>query len=171
MKARTLNHNRNQGFTIVELLIVVVIIAVLATVTIVAYNSIASNAKDSARQSDMNAFKKKVEMHFIETGSYNPGAVWPATREEFLEQYDLTGLSSKVTICNYDVADCTGENEWDTSRLYVLGNESPGRSGIASSYWSNRDEVWKNHIFFWGDENQENPTQEWTSTDAPFDYE
>ena len=38
------------GFTIVELLIVVVVIAILAAITIVSYNGISNRAKSSAVQ-------------------------------------------------------------------------------------------------------------------------
>ena len=41
------------GFTIVELLIVVVVIAILATITIVAYNGIQNQAKDSALRTSL----------------------------------------------------------------------------------------------------------------------
>ncbi len=49
-----------QGFTIVELLIVVVVIAILAAITIVAYNGISNRAKDSAVQSAASQASKKV---------------------------------------------------------------------------------------------------------------
>ena len=44
----------NQGFTLVELLIVVVIIAILAAITIVVYNGIQQRARDSRRAEDMH---------------------------------------------------------------------------------------------------------------------
>lgn len=44
---------QQQGFTIVELLIVVVVIAILAAITIVSYNGITSQANDTAVQSDL----------------------------------------------------------------------------------------------------------------------
>lgn len=49
-----------RGFTIVELLIVVVVIAILAAITIVAYNGIQHRAKSSAVQSAASQVGKKV---------------------------------------------------------------------------------------------------------------
>jgi len=48
------------GFTIVELLIVVVVIAILAAITIVAYNGIANRAKESAAESTASQAMRKI---------------------------------------------------------------------------------------------------------------
>lgn len=53
--------NTKKGFTIVELLIVVVVIAILAVVTIVAYNGIQNKAKTSAAISTLASVSKKLE--------------------------------------------------------------------------------------------------------------
>lgn len=58
------------GFTIVELLIVVVVIAVLAAVAIVSYNGITSQAKESATKSELSSISKQLEMIHISEGSY-----------------------------------------------------------------------------------------------------
>lgn len=58
------------GFTIVELLIVVVVIAILATITIVSYNGIQRSAAESAIKSDLHNFAQKMELYNAENGAY-----------------------------------------------------------------------------------------------------
>lgn len=57
---------RSSGFTIVELLIVIVVIAILAAITVVAYTGIQNRANDSAVQSDLRNFGSKIQA-FIAT--------------------------------------------------------------------------------------------------------
>ncbi len=51
------NQTKSRGFTIVELLIVIVVIAILAAITIVAYNGITKNANASAAASNAQGVK------------------------------------------------------------------------------------------------------------------
>lgn len=61
-----------QGFTIVELLIVVVVIAILAAITIVAYNGIQNRAKASAVQSATSQAAKKVALWQVDNPGQSP---------------------------------------------------------------------------------------------------
>lgn len=76
-----------RGFTIVELLIVVVIIAILAAITIVAYNGIQNRANTSSAQSAANSAIKKIEMYAAD----GPTGKYP------LLSSDLTGAASTTT--------------------------------------------------------------------------
>jgi prepilin-type N-terminal cleavage/methylation domain-containing protein len=61
------------GFTIVELLIVIVVIAILATISIVAYNGIQSRARDSARLNNAKDITGSLERYYVFNGNYpNP---------------------------------------------------------------------------------------------------
>jgi prepilin-type N-terminal cleavage/methylation domain-containing protein len=62
--------NKSQGFTIVELLIVVVVIAILAAITIVSYNGITNRANASAAKSTAASIQKKIELYQADQGRY-----------------------------------------------------------------------------------------------------
>jgi len=57
-----------RGFTIVELLIVIVVIGILAAITIVAFSGVQNKAYDTTVQSDLSQFGKRMELNRAETG-------------------------------------------------------------------------------------------------------
>jgi type II secretion system protein G len=65
---------QQRGFTIVELLIVIVIIGILAAITIVAYNGIQTRAKNTQRQSDIVTIAKALEVYYADKGQYPAGS-------------------------------------------------------------------------------------------------
>lgn len=77
---------RDRGFTIVELLIVVVVIAILAAITIVAYNGISIRASDSATLVETGQLIKKLESVKVVDGAY-PAAI-PATNSSLISQHN-----------------------------------------------------------------------------------
>jgi len=56
------------GFTIVELLIVIVVIGILAAITIVAYNGVQARARDGIRKSDLSQMAKILKIYTIDNG-------------------------------------------------------------------------------------------------------
>ena len=60
----------NKGFTLVELLIVIVILGILATVTVFAVTGITNKGKTSACQSDLKVIQTAEEAYNANTGSY-----------------------------------------------------------------------------------------------------
>jgi prepilin-type N-terminal cleavage/methylation domain-containing protein len=69
----SLHKIKQQGFTIVELLIVVVVIGILAAIVIVAYNGVTNSARDSGYKSDAQNLAKIAEVVNANTGSYPTG--------------------------------------------------------------------------------------------------
>ena len=59
-----------KGFTIVELLIVIVVIGILATLVIVTFTGIQQKARNSQRQTDINAVDSHVEAYYATNGNY-----------------------------------------------------------------------------------------------------
>jgi prepilin-type N-terminal cleavage/methylation domain-containing protein len=66
----SLKKYKNQGFTIVELLIVIVVIGILATLVITTYNGVQSKARDTKRKTDINALQGQVEAYNTNAGYY-----------------------------------------------------------------------------------------------------
>lgn len=57
-----MNRRQHTGFTIVELLIVIIVIAILATLTIVAFNGVQSRGRTSTASANANLIIKKAEL-------------------------------------------------------------------------------------------------------------
>jgi len=91
-----------QGFTIVELLIVVVVIAILAAITIVAYNGIQNRAKQSAAQSATSQAAKKILLYAVERGDVYPDTLQDASVSDSGQttyQYTVNNLVSPRVFC------------------------------------------------------------------------
>jgi len=61
------------GFTIVELLIVIVVIGILAAITIMAFNGVQTRAKNAKTVSSVTAWAKAIKLYNAEQGT------WPTT--------------------------------------------------------------------------------------------
>jgi prepilin-type N-terminal cleavage/methylation domain-containing protein len=82
------------GFTIVELLIVIVVIGILAAITIVAYNGIQQRARDTAPKSDLNQ-----AVHLTEIANTDPTiGAYPKNAS------DVQNLRIKLTRSAYQAA-------------------------------------------------------------------
>ena len=99
---------RNQGFTIVELLIVIVVIGILALLVITTYSGIQAKARNSKRSSDVKSLQTQLEAFFSQNGYYpslgdmNTGtsattaanSTWAATNMKSLDQNALVDPSN-----------------------------------------------------------------------------
>lgn len=111
------SRKKQTGFTIVELLIVVVVIAILAAITIVAYNGITNRAKDSAVRSTLTSTAKKIEAYRYSAD--NPTESYPVS----LSAAGIT--SSGDTTVTYNVI--------TSANFYCLA----GQNGLISYFVTN----------------------------------
>lgn len=61
---------RSNGFTIVELLVVIIVISILASIVIVVYNNAQGRARDATRKADVLNIAKALELYYDDNGSY-----------------------------------------------------------------------------------------------------
>jgi len=60
----------NKGFTIVELLIVIVVIGILAALVITTFTGIQQRARNTERQTDIKALHSQVEAYYAQNSRY-----------------------------------------------------------------------------------------------------
>jgi len=61
---------RNKGFTLLELLVVIAIIGILVAVVVVALDDSRRTSRNTAVLSQMYEYRKALELHYTNTGSY-----------------------------------------------------------------------------------------------------
>jgi general secretion pathway protein G len=67
-----MNKTLKKGFTLVELLIVMVILGILTTIVASSFSSSQEKARDTRRKSDLAAVAKAIEVYFNDKGEYPP---------------------------------------------------------------------------------------------------
>lgn len=85
-----------KGFSIVELIVIVVVIAILASIVVVSYNGIQNNAYDSAVQSNLEDAASQLEAY--RTQSSNIDQEFPNTTTQ------LEGMQIKASKDSYDTS-------------------------------------------------------------------
>ena len=127
--------NKQKGFTIIELLIVIVVIGILAAITVVAYTGIQQRARVAVLMSDLKQAQTQLEVDRIYNNSY------PATKEAANgnkglpaspgTDYEYT-LNTTVSPQNYCL---TGTNSSVSIQIATDGKQTngpcPGHTGIS----------------------------------------
>lgn len=88
--------NNPRGFTIVELLIVIVVIAILAGITVVAYNGIRARAIDSQSASEFNSIQKALENFYSINGRYPDNSEMNGANGPTTLGLDMNTMSSNI---------------------------------------------------------------------------
>ena len=70
-----MDNKKHTGFTIVELLIVIVVIGILAAITVVAFNGIQDRAKNAQMNSGMSQYIKALAIYRVDNGTYPAGSI------------------------------------------------------------------------------------------------
>lgn len=124
------------GFTIVEILIVIVVIAILAAITVVAYNGIQGRARDTKRLSDVAQIQKALEVYKIEFGNY-PAQVgttgfygWEvSTSGSFLQSIIDAGVVPSIPVDPSNIGDSSNFGRAGSSWIYMYAVYGSGQNG------------------------------------------
>lgn len=118
---------QSRGFTIVELLIVIVVIAILAAVTIVSYNGISSRAKDSQIKSDLETAAKQLLNYQTINGTF------PLNSAGDAGVVDRNGITYTYTYNPGDNTYCLVAKNGTISYSITAKNPTPGSYACVST--------------------------------------
>lgn len=188
MKNKHVSSRRlSYGFTIVELLIVIVVIAILAAVSIVGYNAVRVRAVDSANSTTVSEVLKAVGVEHAKTGTYGAdmfmanggfrgGSLEPSEVARLLS----AGIDPKLmhhpaspsaiassfvfNAYNYDSESKLSDSPADTTVAIYVPRDPPSGYGNWGEFW---DELWVTYDEFYEDWEQSHPYPEtWEEQDA-----
>lgn len=117
IKTRILLTAENDGFTLLELLIVVAIIAIMGGFAVTKLTSVLDNTKVKAADTDIKTFMMNLERYYIEHNNY-------PTTEEGLQKLVDTGMLEKKKGALLD--------PWDNPYQYRY----PGQNSEGPEIWS-----------------------------------
>lgn len=76
LELRIMNYELARGFTLIELIIVVVIIGILSTLVMANFVGIRGRIRDGQRKSDLNQIKTALEIYHNDFGEYPSSSVF-----------------------------------------------------------------------------------------------
>lgn len=119
-----------KGFTLVELLVVITILAILMTIGIAVYSGVQKNARDLRRKSDLRSIKIALELFYQANGKYPVVPTWvnstatqpwiPGLTTDYVSQLPKDPFNSGTT------------TPWTTASSYVYAYFSIPAGGYAS---------------------------------------
>lgn len=142
MRARLKN---SSGFTIVELLIVIVVIAVLASISVVAYTGVQSRASNAIRSHEVQQWRQIFQLYKAQYGSFpNVPTGYYCLGTGFPGNYCRDYWAGEVTPNSYnslDADNATLLNELKkVAPTLPTHNPKPVQNSIVGPY-----------VYYWGD--------------------
>lgn len=132
MKNKKFAKTRGQGFTIIELLVVISIISLLSSITLVSVNNARIKARDTKRLADLRQLQTALEIYFDTHSSYPPQPDTSGSRGNDCSgsttlAEDLAGLVTDKIVRNIPTDPRYPNNSWPQCFYYFTNTIcSPG---------------------------------------------
>jgi general secretion pathway protein G len=136
VKLQRRGNNRSTGFTLVELLIVMTIIVVLASVGLGLYGTSVTRAKEAALMEDLFQMRKAIDEYYADKQKY-PASLDVLVSEKYLREikpdpFTLSVDTWQTTMSEPDAANPSAETGiWNVKS----GAEGTGLDGRPYSEW------------------------------------
>lgn len=116
LKANSYKLKAHQGFTLVEILIVVSIIGLLASIVLVGLGSFRSRGRDARRVADLREIQNALELYYGKVGVY-PSGNWQGLKQ--------TLVDAEIGVTTISDDPLGGNNHYQygaSGQSYVLGS-------------------------------------------------
>lgn len=123
---------RNSGFTIIELLVVIVVIAALAALVYGGYAAIQSRTQMATKRQTVSTIDQKMQKYFSINGAYPASAASVLSDEKYLQQLAGTSIQTGGDPCNDRQKVCLA---WSSSDVNA-------GTGYGVLYWNSEANVW-----------------------------
>lgn len=124
-----ISSKQSKGFTIVELLIVIVTIGILASISILAYTGVQGRAKDATIQSNVNTIRQSISLYHAQYNSY-------PSYNDLTTNSVIGALANDVS--SFDESTFTCQDDI-TKDQYCYGGDDTWTDLI---YWNNSQDSW-----------------------------
>jgi prepilin-type N-terminal cleavage/methylation domain-containing protein len=125
LKSKILNHKSKLGFTLIEILVVISIIGILATLILARLGGVEKSGRDARRKSDLNQYRTALENYAIKTNGLYPS---------YTTAGNVTGNICGKLVSSYLATCLTDPREDATYYYHYLSNGSSGGGDTASIY-------------------------------------
>lgn len=147
-------NKKSLGFTIVELLIVIVVIGILAAIIITAYNGIQNRARISTLQADLRSAYTQLAMDQVANGVYpsttalanggaglkaSPGTTYQYSIDSSAQNYCITATNSNISFFSTNLNNvsqsgaCPGQGANGSDALTNLATDPEATSWVSSA--------------------------------------
>ena len=133
-----------KGFSLIEIMVVIVIISILTSIAAVSYRAYIVKARRTAAQEDLMQFQQRMEEYFSLNHTYGTGEkcaeVFPKNGPESGAFYELTCdlVSGYRLVATAQGTQNTSDGECTVMYLYRTGTRGGGKtvtSGSANACW------------------------------------
>ena len=117
---------KSKGFTLVELMIVITVIAILSTIAVVSFTRVQKQSRDTKRKGDLRSIATAMQAYFSEANSY-PTALSTALVPTYIPTFPKDPTGDTLGSYSYTVV--------TTNNTFTLCSQLEAVSG-ANSYWN-----------------------------------